>query len=257
MRIASLPVLVCFCLCSLAGGALAAEGSLFGAEAKLWRPEVGAEVRSSTDILEGTDLDIDDDLDLETVKNAPYLKIWVGGRHRLAASATRLSLHGDTRLDETITFNGATYAVGERIETDLDADIYRVAWEADWFSNDLFRLGTILGADYFDVSMTIESDTTGEKEEEDVKGPVPVVGLIGEVDLIWGLSIYGEAAGLYVDYDDFRGSLIEAEAGVKLTLFEHASLSAGWRQLNIDVEDDDNDVNLKLGGVTVGLGVRF
>jgi hypothetical protein len=257
MRIARLLVLACVCLWPLAGRAAGAEGGLFGAEAKLWNPKVGAEFKSSTSLFDGTNIDIDKDLNLDTAKNIPYLKIWLGGRQRLAASATRIKLDGDTTLDDQIVFDGHTYAVGEKITTKLEADIYRLAWEADWISNDLFKIGTILGADYFDVSASIESKTTGIKEAEDVKGPVPIIGLLAEVNLIWGLSVYGEAAGIGGKYHDVKGSLLEAEAGLKLTLFGKASLSAGWRQMNVKVEDEDNKFALQLGGATVGLGVRF
>ncbi|HOX08461.1 MAG TPA: hypothetical protein PK280_18845 [Planctomycetota bacterium] len=235
----------------------AEEGNIVGVEAKLWAPEVGADFRSSTDALSGTSIDIDDDLDLDTTKEIPYVKLWLGGRHRLAASATRIKVDGDTRLDEQIIFNGETYNVGEDVSIELKADIYRLAWEADWISTDRLRIGTILGAEYFDVYASIESDTTGAEEEEEVKGPVPIVGLLAEVQLIWGLSVYGEVAGIYAKHGDFEGSLIEAEAGLKFDILSHAHLSAGWRQMNIKVEDEDNKFDLSLGGFIVGAGVRF
>jgi hypothetical protein len=259
MRIARLPVLVGLILClgPAAGRAAAAESSLFGAEAELWHPKVGAEFKSSTDLFSGTNIDIKDDLGLDNVKNIPYVKVWVGGRHRLAVSATRIRIDGDTTLEDQIVFDGTTYAVGERISTKLEADIYRAAWEADWISTDRFRLGTILGADYFDVSASVESHTTGIKETQDVKGPLPIVGLQGELQLFWGFSVYGELAGIYGNYHAVDGSLLEAEAGLKFTIAGKASLMAGWRQLNARAEDNDNRFAIKLGGAVVGLGVSF
>ena len=232
-------------------------GETFGVEAKLWNPEVGAAVRSSSDLLEGTKIDMDKDLNLATADHVPYLKIWVGGKHRLAASATRLDLNGDTTLDETIEFGGKTYTVGEEVEAKLQASIYRLAWEADWFSGGWGRLGTILGADYFDVSASIKSKTTGLEDDEDVKGPVPIVGLQGELKLLFGFSVYGEAAGIYVKRDRFEGSLVEAEAGLRYTLRDTVFISAGWRQIVLDVQDSDNEAKVSLGGATVGLGFRF
>jgi hypothetical protein len=95
------------------------------------------------------------------------------------------------------------------------------------------------------------------KEQETVKGAVPIIGLQGEIKLLVGLAAYGEAAGLYVDYGDFRGSLIEAEAGLRYMIRDMAYISAGWREIIVDIKDRDNEARVSLGGVTVGLGVRF
>jgi hypothetical protein len=257
MRIARLPLLVVLGLWSLAACASAGQSSIVGAEVKLWRPEADIELKSSTDALNGTDINAEDDLGLDAPDVVPYVKVWFGGKHRVAFSAMRLKLEGKIDLDESIVYDGDTYTVGDTVKTKLTANVYRLAWEADWISNGRMRIGTILGADLLDVTASLESQTTSLKEDGDARVPVPVVGLLAEVQLAWGISVYGEAAGFYAKYGDVEGRLVEAEAGLKYDLRGYVQISAGWRLMNINVEDQDNKFDLTLSGLVAGLGVRF
>jgi len=257
MRIARLLPLLALGLWFLAVRAPAEEGKIVGVEVKLWNPEASMKFKSSTDEIEGTDIDVEEDLDLDTTAAVPYIKIWFGGKHRVAASAMRLKFDGEADLEEEIVFDGETYNVGDTVKTDFTIDLYRLAWEADWISTKRMRIGTILGIDLFDVSASIEDRTTDLKEEEDFQAPVPVVGLLAEVQIIWGFSAYGEAAGMYVEYGGVMGRLIEAEAGLKYDIFGYGHVSAGWRLLDINIEDDDNEFGMTFSGLVVGVGARF
>lgn len=241
----------------LSGQALG--GDFVGVEAKFWRPKMDAEVKGSTDDFEGTRIDLEEDLDLDSTDSVPFLKVWVGGDHRLAASMMKVQFEGTEFPEFEIEFEGETYQVGIEVDTETETNIYRIAWEADWLTTDRLRLGTILGVEIFDAQVSIENDVVG-KEEFDEAVPVPIVGVQGEVRLPYGFGVYGEAAGLRVDSGDDSGSFFEFEVGAKYTYqltqaVVHAS--AGWRQIDISLDVDDDSVDLTLGGFTVGAGVSF
>lgn len=250
-------------LACVAAGTLAAgagEQSWIGVEAKLWRPKIDTQVKSSTDALAGTTVDLEDDLDLDSRDAVPFVKVSLGGSQRLSASFMRLSLDGKATPDINISFGGTTFTTAAEADATLDADIYRVAWEADWIRLPRVRAGTIFGVEVLDVTASIKNPLVG-KEEEDVTAPVPVVGLQGEVKLLAGLSAYGEIAGMAVNHGDIDGSFYEYEAGLKYTLGSmipgRLSAAAGWRQIHLDFEDDDNEAEIDLGGFIVGVGFNF
>jgi len=244
-------------LAALAGSARA--GTLVGVEAKFWHPEVDAEVKASTAAIEGTEIDMEDDLDLDSADSVPYLKVWVGGSQRLVGSITRLKLEGDEAPTVNIQFEGETYQIGIEVESILETTIYRVAWEGDWIDTDTVRLGTILGVDIFDTKASIENAVVG-KEEFDEDIPIPVIGLQGEVRLPHGFGAYGEIAGLYIESGDDTGSFVEFEVGAKYT-YRWFSAMAGWRQIDIDIEveegSEEDEAHLGIGGFIVGVSAAF
>jgi len=216
--------------------------ALVGVEVKYWRPDIDTEAKSSTDALTGDTIDLDSDLDLDSKDNVPFVKIWLGGKHRIVGSWMRIKLDGEAAPDVEFNFGGETFTVAAEVETDLEIDIYRLAWETDWVSGDGFRLGTIFGTEIFDAKVSVESDLVGS-EEVDIKAPVPIVGLQGEIGLPWSFAAYGEIAGVWIDSGSFEGGFIEWEAGLKYKLVDKGPVQVyacvGFRQLKINMEDDD------------------
>lgn len=225
-------------------------------EAKLWNPSADASVKSSTDLLTGTKINLQDDLHLDNDARLPYIKLSLGGKQRLVASAMQLKLDNESLPDVTFNFGGSTYTVGVPVKTVLEAEIYRVAWEADWISTDLLRVGTIIGAEIFDTRASLENSVVGKKEQE-VTVPVPIVGLQGEIGLPFGLAAYGELAGLWLQSGGREGSFIESELGAKYVLFRILHVSAGWRQINVSLQDDQNKASMALRGLVFGAGLQF
>ena len=134
-----------------AGPVLAADADLLGlgVEFRYWRPQLEAKVRSSTDLLPGTKVDLGADLNLDDRPNAPYVKLSLGGSQRLTASALMIRLDSQDHPDVSFDFNGSHFTTAMDVKTKLDADIYRVAWEADWLNVD--QIGKIISpieADY-------------------------------------------------------------------------------------------------------------
>lgn len=248
--LAVLPVLV---LAACLGEAFA----LVGAEAKLWRPEVETKVKSSTSALEGTSFSLEDDVDMESQEDIIGYRIWVGGSQRVTFSYTRFKFTGKDYPDVEIDFHGETFVVTDKVESTVEAEVYRIAWEADWWHTELFSLGTIAGTEIFDTKVTLSNDLVG-KEEAGIRVPVPILGVQGEIGLPAGLAVYGEVAGLYVGYADFEGGFIEWEVGVKLKLFQgRVYASAGYREVDVDLEKDDSRAKLDVKGFTFAVGASF
>lgn len=257
MRHAKLLLLSPTLLLFLAAGEARA---LVGVEVKLWRPDTDLEAKSSTDALKGTNVDFDSDLDMDTLDEVPYVKGWFGGRHRIVASIWKVKLSGEDFPDVTFDFGGETFTIGVEVESELKTTVYRVAWETDWISSPNLRFGTIFGTEIFDAEVSVENDLVG-KEKADIKAPIPIVGLQGEIGLPYGLGAYGEIAGLWIDSGDFKGGFYEWELGVKYNIIDKGPLkiyaSAGFRQLKVDVEEDDDEVEIDVRGFTFGVGARF
>lgn len=232
--------------------------ALVGVEVKLWQPAMDTEVSSTTDLLEGTDVSLEGDLDMDSEDDIPFIKVWWGGAgQRVTISRMKVKLSGDDFPELQIDFGGETFVLGVEVESDMETTIYRLAWEKDWINTSTMRLGTIFGTEYLEVKVSLENSLVG-KEKVKYDAPVPIAGLQGEVTLAGGLGIYAEVAGLYVGYGEFEGYFVEYEVGLKYGLAKGRFYAcAGYRALEIDVESGDDKAKVGFKGFTFGVGARF
>ncbi len=233
-------------------------GSGVGVEAKLWRPELETKIRAGEDDLDGTDLSLEADIDIDSTDDVPWIKVWLGTAHRLTFTYMEVEFSGESNPDINFDFGGERYSTSIEAKAKLDATVYRIAWEADWWHSKNFRLGTIFGTEIFDTEISVENDIAG-KEKVEVSIPVPILGLQGEIGLPFGFGVYGEVAGLYVGYGNFEGGFIEWELGAKYSFGKQKNFSvmAGYRALDITLEEDDDKADLELGGFAFGIGLKF
>jgi len=247
-----LPALI---LASCLGRACAAG---LGVEAKLWRPDLDSKVRSSEDDIDGTDLSLEGDINIDSEDDVPWVKLWLGKGHRLTFTYMKFEFSGEDNPELNFNFGGERFRTSVEAKAKLESTVYRIAWEADWWHSRNFRLGTIFGTEIFDTEFSVENDAVG-KEKVDVSVPVPILGLQGEVGLPFGFGVYGEVAGLYIGYGKFEGGFIEWELGVKYSFGKQKnfSLIAGYRALDVTLEEDDDRANLELGGFAFGVGLKF
>jgi hypothetical protein len=230
---------------------------MVGGEVKWWMPEVDSKVKSSDSWVEGTSVSLEGDLNLDSEQDVPFFKVWLGLRDRISFSMFQIELSGEGFPDLNVNFGGETYTTAAEMDSKLEAKIYRVAWERDWGSSRNYRISSILGVEMIEARVSLDNSLVG-KETEEWSEPVPIVGARAEWGLPMGLGIYGELAGLYIGYGDFEGGFVEWEAGVKLDLMQgKVTAMAGYRELSLDVEQDDNKADLKFGGFIFGVGISF
>ena len=232
--------------------------ALVGVEVKLWMPEAETEFESTTSVLEGTKVSLEDDLNLDSEDDIPYIKIWFGSSsHRIVVSRMKVELSGDDLPDLAVDFGGETFVLGVSVESKLEATIWRIAWESDWVNTSFVRFGTILGTEILDVKVSLENSLIGSESEE-FTAPVPIIGLQGEITLPLGIGIYGEVAGLHIASGGFEGSFVEYEVGLKYGLAGgRIYATAGYRALSIDMEDGDDKGEIGFKGFIFGVGAKF
>lgn len=232
--------------------------ALVGVEVKLWMPEVETKFESTTSVLEGTKISLEDDLNMDSEDDIPYIKIWFGSAsHRIVISRMKVELSGDDLPDFEFDFGGETFVIGAKVESKLETTIWRIAWESDWINTPMLRLGTILGTEILEVNISVENSLIGS-ESEKFTAPVPIIGLQGEITLPLGIGIYGEVAGLHIASGSFDGTFLEYEVGLKYGFAGgRIYATAGYRALSIDVEDGDDKAEIGFKGFIIGVGAKF
>lgn len=249
-----LPLLVLFCLAG-ASSALADELlSLKGGYLQL-SPE--GEFAASVGSLSGTKIDLGSDLGFDDSENF-YLEAALQlGSFRFFAGYMPINFSGDGVLNEDTNFNGETFVAGSRVESDVDLDIYEagIAWYAINIDDLPIRLqlGPEVAVKYVDACLDMENDIFGLKESKSVGVAIPTLGVRGRIALSDLFGIIGRAG--YLEYED--SSLLDVEAQIEFSPVPLVGIFAGYRYLDIDVEESDVFIDAKFDGPYVGALVRF
>ncbi|MGH7151722.1 MAG: hypothetical protein ACREIU_13545 [Planctomycetota bacterium] len=200
-------------------------------------------------------IDFEEGLDLEDRDIVPAGSIavdWVG--LRLQVSGFQTKVDGEQVLGSDFgQIPAGTLVDTEGKLTSLRASIVLAGIDAG-----VVKIRPGVGVEW--VQFDLDADSVLANEEIDAYAPVPVAVLNGEVEL-GPVRLVADVAGIYGNYEDLEGTLIDGEATLRLGIGGPAEIFAGYRYLQADLEGTTSgvpfDVALRLHGPMAGIGIRF
>lgn len=215
------------------------------------------DVAVSVDGLTGTALDIEDDLDMEDSDDYFVEAALQLGSFRLFAAYLPLDFSGDSVLTQDIDFNGETFVQGSRVKSEMNIDIYEagLAWHLIDVDDLPVRVqfGPEVTVKYVDASVELRENDYSLKESESIGVPVPTIGARARVAFADYLGVVGRVGYLRYDGNDF----LDVDAQVEFSPLPMIGLFAGYRYLDIDIDDDDVLIDATFSGPYAGALVRF
>lgn len=215
------------------------------------------DVAVSTSDLPGTSLDLDDDLGIDDSDDYFLEAALQLGSFRLFAAYLPIDFSGNSVLSESINFKGETFVTGSRVESKVDIDIYEAGLA--WFlvnMDDLpvrIQLGPEVSVKYIDTNVELQDRDLGLSESDDFGVPLPTVGVRGRLAFADLLGVVGRIG--YAEYSD--NSFMDVDAQVEFSPLPLVGLFAGYRYLDIDVDENDVVVDATFSGPYAGALVRF
>lgn len=203
----------------------------------------------------GTRVDMEDDLGFDDSEEFMVEAGMQLGSFRLTASYLPLKFSGDGTLSRTIEFGGETFIANTAVNSDVDIDLYDVG--LTWYLlnfDDLpvrFQLGPELSVKYVEADISMQSGAVSESES--VSAPVPTIGLRGKVGLADFLAVAGRVG--YLEYDD--NSFLDADVQLEFSPLPLVGIFAGYRYLDIDVDESDVFLDVTFDGPYGGAFFRF
>jgi hypothetical protein len=241
-----------------------AQKGRIGAELMIWWPTINGDTTFDTELIPGTELDLDSIMGLEQTKTTLELGVWFNPlkRYRLSVYWFLDKRSGDRILTEGITVAGETYNVGAEIDSSVEIQRVKIVNEFALLRNDLGRLAFGVGLVYLDAIAKVEGIASGgffESTEERVQAPIPVVGASAEIHIpkLFGLGLFADGVGLSLKYKDVGASYFDVRGGASLkTRYVYAL--AGYQYINLQAEAfDELEVGLNLQGPFIAVGVKF
>lgn len=215
------------------------------------------EIAVSSSGVSGTSLDLEDDLGVDDSDDFFLEAALQLGSFRLFAAYLPINFSGDSVLAEDIAFNGETFVQGSRVESEVDIDIYEAGLA--WFLVNMddmpvrIQLGPEVAVKYVDTHVEMQDSDLGLSESEDFGVPIPTVGVRGRLAFADLLGVVGRAG--YAEYND--NSFMDIDAQVEFSPLPLVGLFAGYRYLDVDIDESDVLIDATFSGPYAGALVRF
>jgi len=240
------------------GAALPAQAFEAGVRGYYWFPTISGDVKYSDGSLNGTKLDLEDDLNIDD-EYYPVGEVFIGGGdHHLSFSFYRADYDGTATLTEDINFGGETFPAGDRIKSSLEYDVYDLTYQYDLLDleNVLagFSLGLVGRLRVYDVEVEIKSRTVDQSEKEDYTVPIPLFGLNLHLGILADVL---EARILTSGIGYWDGYMVDAQAELSFTPIPFVDIHAGYRTFFVDVDASDLELNYNTSGFYGGVTISF
>jgi len=230
----------------------------FALEGWYWQGDLSASARVSDGTL-GTVLDFKDDLAVAD-EDIPEgrLVVTLGPHSRLRFGHLSVGYSGDAIVARTLEFAGETYTVGTRVLTNLDKRYTRLGWIWQFArsADGVLRFGTVLEAKALSIDADLAAPDLAEpiNESESFDGVLPTVGIALDIVPHRAVEVFVEGSGLDAGS---RGSMVDAEAGIRIFPIPGLGLLASYRVLDLRLEDDPDYAKLRIKGPFLGVSLRF
>ncbi len=229
--------------------------ALVTAEGRYWFTDLSSKVNVSSGVLAGNDINMVDDLGLDGRKGFPEVRVGFNlGSNRIRYGFVPLKWDGSTTLTQTFNFNGQSFAVSDKVSSELKAYYHRLGYEYDFIDTLGNRLGGIIEVKYFDINATVKDSTLGREESKKLALPIPTVGVAGRVSLPLLFSVGGEVTGITLGRTAY---MIDGEASVGYRPLPFISVSGGYRGIVLHFDHSDSRANMTVKGPFLALKAEF
>ena len=193
----------------------------------------------STSGMPGTDIDVENDLDMDKKKIGPKFQasIRVSKRHRLRFDYFTLDREAFKNIEKPISFRNENLIVGDPVKAELSLRTLGITYGYSFIHREKFELAGTFGVNLLDFSARARVQLPNRRidQREDQAGPFPTLGL----ETTWVIS-----KRFYVDARVQYMKLKISELDGSLGFYEFAALYR-WRP-NVSMGLGYNMVRAKL-----------
>jgi len=193
--------------------------------------------RLDSDASPGTDIELENDLGLET--SSTVLRVggyyWIRPKHRLDIALFDLSRSSTKQIDETIRFGEDVFSVDTVVGTTSDLTILKADYTYAVVNRERGFFGLNGGLYVASVQLSLQEQTLGTFESEDLTAPLPVVGFRGEFEITDRITLRGATQWFSIDTGDVKGSLRDIYVGVDYGFKERMAIGLAYNEVSMNI----------------------
>jgi hypothetical protein len=199
------------------------------------------EAQVSGDAGNGTDLNLEDDLGLQTSTTIARLDghWWLSRRNRLDASVFSFSRDGSRTINKTINFGDQTFNINTVVTSQSDLDIWKAAYTFAPMIKDRGYLGVTAGLYVSRTTLSLSAPTAGRFESEDLTAPLPVIGLRGQYAVTDRIKLRGAYEWFGIDTGDVSGHLTDFNIGADYGFGKRFAVGLAYNDVTMNISADE------------------
>ena len=216
--------------------------------------------RLDSDAGDGTEIDMEDDLGLESSTNVARLGgyVWLGERHRLDGAFFDLSRESSFPIQETIDFGDETFVINTAVQTESDLTIIKADYTYAVMARDRGWFGVTAGLYIAESGLSLSQPTLGRAETEDVTAPLPLFGLRGDYAIGDRITLRGAMQWFGFEADDVDGRLTDFYVGADYGFGERMAVGLAYNRVSMNIGAvEDRGLNARLDWGYDGLLLYF
>jgi hypothetical protein len=224
----------------------------FWLQVSAYYPKIDTDLRlaPATNPDGGTEIDLEDDLDLDGREIVPAINAGarIGGRFSIIADYYRLDRDTTAVIDRSITVEDVTYPVNATVTAGFGSDVYRLSIGYAFLRRDDVELGGSIGLHATDFTISLEGQGTvgtaplsNQIRRHDFLAPMPTIGLFGTWEVAPNLTLGGRIDWLSLGLGDYDGRLFNTQASVSYRFARNFGAGIMFRYVDyrVDVEKPD------------------
>ena len=229
-------------------GALSVSATLLGQEpaqreraaislgAFISRP--ATEARVDNDAGQGTDLNLEDDLGLQSSTTIARFDghWWLSRRNRLDFSVFNYNRDGTRTIDKTINFGDQTFAINTVVNSEQNLDIAKAAYTFAPVIKDRGFVGLTAGLYVAQTKLSLSQATLGTAQTEDLTAPLPVIGVRGQYAVTDRIKLRGSLEVFGIDTGDVSGHLNDFNIAADYGFGKRFSLGLAYNDVAMNIE---------------------
>jgi len=162
-------------------------------------------------------------------------------RNQLDFTYANYKRDGSATLTQDITIDNVTYPIGAQVETVFNFGIINGTYSYAFWQSERARLAVGAGVYVIPLRYQVDIQTTGGNtavEGADTTLPLPALALRGEFQLISKLFLNASVQGMYLEIDDFKGSLADLNVGMEYRPWKHVGVGLAYNFMGIEVQGE-------------------
>jgi hypothetical protein len=188
----------------------------------------------------GTEVDLEDDLDLNDRETMPFalMNFRFGDRWRIEAEYFTLTREVTHVTARDLTIGDVIFPAGTDVTTNFDSDIYRLSAGYSFLKRPNYEAGASLGIHVTTFDLGVRSVGGALSESADTLAPLVTLGLYGQYALSPKWLLTGRLDVFALEYEEYSGSLVNFNAAVEYQVAKHFGLGLGYRHVDLNLEAD-------------------
>ena len=200
------------------------------------------EARVDNDAGQGTDLNLEDDLGLQSSTTIARIDghWWLSRRNRLDFSVFNFSRDGTRTIDETIDFGDQTFAINTVVSSTHNLDIAKAAYTFAPIIKDRGFVGFTAGLYVSQTELSLSQAALGSVESETLTAPLPVIGVRGQYTVTDRIKLRGSFEVFGIDTGDVSGHLNDFNVAADYGFGKRFAVGLAYNDVAMDIDASES-----------------